>query len=184
MDKPCLKGLINSSAGQHFTQLYRTEVPFKDQALDSLDQMPVADHLNNHPNLSTVASALRSIKLSKTCNCNSIPPDILKLDIPCLTSETHWIMCLCWEERHDPSRHGRMLSPITLFKNKKSRQDCNNHQTISLLKLFGYLFVGKSSWAESRYSQTECIPKVSVVSEWTDQQLTWYSHWDFLKRNI
>ena len=42
----------------HFTQLYETEVPLKDQAIGFLDQMPMADHLDNHPNLSKVISAL------------------------------------------------------------------------------------------------------------------------------
>ena len=37
---------------EHFTQVYGTKEPFKDQALNSLNQMPVADHLDNHPNLS------------------------------------------------------------------------------------------------------------------------------------
>ena len=57
---------------KHFTQLYGTEVPFKDQAFDSLSQMPVADHLDNHQNLSEVVLALSSIKLGKAPGSNGI----------------------------------------------------------------------------------------------------------------
>ena len=32
---------------EHFTQLSNIEVPFKDQALDSLDQIPVVNHLDS-----------------------------------------------------------------------------------------------------------------------------------------
>ena len=70
---------------EHLTQLYSTKVLIKDQVLGSLDKMPVTDHLDRHPNLSEVVLALRSIKLGKTPGSNGIPPQILKLYIPCLT---------------------------------------------------------------------------------------------------
>ena len=60
---------------EHFTQLYGTEVPFEDQALDSLDQMPVTDNLDNHPNLSKVISAWMGIQLGKGSGSDGIPPD-------------------------------------------------------------------------------------------------------------
>ena len=109
---------------EYFSQLYGTEVPFKNQALDSLNQMPVADHLDNHPILSEVISVLRSIKPGKAPHSDGIPPAVLKLDIPPLTSEIHYIICLCWEESIIPQD---MMDAqfITLPKNKGSRLDCN-----------------------------------------------------------
>ena len=66
---------------KHFTQLYSTKVPFKDQALHFLDQMAMVDHLNSLSNVFAIILALRSIKLGKAPGSNGIPSEILKLGI-------------------------------------------------------------------------------------------------------
>ena len=64
-------------AEQIISQLFSTQVPIKNQAPDSIDQMPVADQLNNCTNLSEVISSLRSINLGKALCSSGIPPGIL-----------------------------------------------------------------------------------------------------------
>ena len=60
--------------------------------------MAVADHLDNHPDLSEVVLALGCIKLDKVPGSDNIPPEILKCDISCVTSEIHSVMGLCCKE--------------------------------------------------------------------------------------
>ena len=104
---------------EHSIQLYGTKIPFKNQALDSLNQMPVADYPDNHLNLSEVVSALRSIKLGKAPGSDGIPPEILNLDITHLTSDIHHMMCLFWEGGMIPQGI-KDDQIITLFQNKGS----------------------------------------------------------------
>ena len=140
-----------------FTQLYGTKEPFNDQAPDSLDLMSVEDHLDNHQNLSKVVSALRCIKLGKD---PTIPLEKLKLGIPCLTLEIHCVMCFCWEESIIP-QDMKDAHLTTLFKNKGSRQDCNNYQVKFLLslvnKIFRRVILGRFQvLADRMYPKSQC----------------------------
>ena len=100
---------------EDFSQLYGTKVSFKDQALDSYDQMPVVDHLDSHQNHSRVVSALRSAKPGKAPGSDGIPAEILKLDLSHITSEIYFMLCLCWNTNMVP-QDMKYAKFITLFK--------------------------------------------------------------------
>ena len=133
---------------EHSTQLYDTEVPFKNQALYTLDQMPVADHLDNHPNFSEVISTSSRTRPGKAPGIDVRPSEMPKLDTPHLTWEIHHIMCLCWK-----AQYLKDAQLITLLKTR----DQDKIATIEWSPFWAWWvnFLGQSSKADCRYWWTE-----------------------------
>ena len=69
----------------------------------------------------------------------AITPEVFNSGGDVLAVELHSVISLCWEKRCIPSAF-KDANIITLFKNKRSRHECNNYRGISLLSIAGKVF--------------------------------------------
>jgi len=123
----------------HYSTLYSNPVPFDDSVLDSIEQLPELTSLDSQPTLQEVERALKDMKSGKAPGSDGIPPELLKLDVPVLREHLLDLLVSCWREGRVP-QDLKDAKLVTLFKNKGSRQVCDNYRAIALLSLVGKLF--------------------------------------------
>ena len=136
--------------------------------------------LDSEPNICKLEAVLAEMATSKAPGAGGIPPDVLK----CLKGP---VLEICMTSSFSSGglvqyhRIWETLNIITLYKNKGDRSDCNNYYGISL---------------HHRKALCSCCPKrlqvladriytwtPSVVSEHSNQWLTWTSLLDNYKRS-
>ena len=100
--------------------------------------MPILNYLDILSDISKVISALKALKSGEAPYSDGIPPELLKLGIPCLIVEIHLVMSSFWWEGFIP-QDIKEAKLVTLFKNKVLWHDCNNYYSVSLCSLVGKL---------------------------------------------
>ena len=145
---------------KHFSQLYGSEVPSDNSAVDILDQMPLLNHLDSCPVISKVMYTLKALKFGKVPGSDDIQPGLLQCGIPHTTVKFHQVKSSCWWEDFIPQdMKDAML--VTLFKNKGLRHDCNKYHAIlsSVLseRFFGRVILkGLQELADTMYPKSQC----------------------------
>ena len=124
---------------EHYLELYSTEHTITDQALDTIETLPVMLELDTKPTEDDLSKAIDSLKTGKATGkdqhttrshltrktCTATPP-------ACSTS-------LCWKEGTVPLDMPD-ANIVTLYKNKGDRSDCNTYRGSSLLSVVGKVF--------------------------------------------
>lgn len=124
---------------EHYLELYSTENTVSEEAINSIQTLPVMEELDNMPTMAELVKAINALTSGKAPGIDAIPPDLIKQGKPALLPHLYELLCLCWEEGAVP-QDMRDAKIITLFKNKGDRSDCNNYRGISLLSIVGKVF--------------------------------------------
>jgi len=144
----------------HFSSLYSDPVPFDNSVLDAIEQLPEMAYLDEDTTMQELESALKVLKSGKAPGSDGIPPELLKLNVPVLKDLLLDLLLSCWHKGHVP-QDLKDAKLVTLFKNKGSRQDCDNYRAIALLSLVGKLFARVilkrlQVLAERIYPESQC----------------------------
>ena len=121
---------------EHYLELYSTENTITDQALDTIETLPVMTELDSEPTEDDLSKAIDSLKNGKAPGKDAIPPEVIKHGKHALLHHLHVLLLLCWKEGTVP-QDMRDANIVTLYKNKGDRSDCNNYRGISLLSVVG-----------------------------------------------
>ena len=124
---------------EHYLELYSTENTVSEEALNSIQLMPIMVELDSEPTASEIEKAINGLANGKAPGNDAIPPEVIKQGIPVLLPHLHELLSLCWREGEVP-QDMRDAKIVTLFKNKGDRSDCNNYRGISLLSVVGKVF--------------------------------------------
>uniref|UniRef100_A0A2C9KHL5 Reverse transcriptase domain-containing protein n=1 Tax=Biomphalaria glabrata TaxID=6526 RepID=A0A2C9KHL5_BIOGL len=124
---------------EHYSELYATTSSVSDSALNTINQLPTMNELDEVSNLLDIIKAIDSMAAGKVPGCDGIPPDLLKQCKTTLSQPLHELLCKYWQEGAVP-QDLRDTKIITLYKNKDDRSDCNNYRGISLLSIVGIVF--------------------------------------------
>lgn len=124
---------------EHYLELFSKENTVTQEALDSIENLPVLDELDTEPTLEDLSKAINELASGKAPGEDGIPPKIIKCGTPALLEFLHDLLCLFWREGMVPHDR-RNVKIITLYKNKGDRRDCNNYWGISLLSVVSKLF--------------------------------------------
>ena len=104
-----------------------------------MESLPTMDDLDNEPTVEELSKAITAMAPWKAPGSDGIPADLLQHCKSCLLPLLHDILIKCWREGMVP-QDMRDAKIITLYKNKGTRSDCNNHRGISLLGVAGKAF--------------------------------------------
>ncbi|KAI8519266.1 hypothetical protein Bbelb_025230 [Branchiostoma belcheri] len=124
---------------EHYLELYSQESAVSQDALDSIDDLPVIAELDAEPTMEESSKAIDSMPSWKAPGEDNIPAEVIKCGKPVLLKPLHDLLCLCWKEGKVPHSM-RNSKIITLYKNKGDRSDCNSYRGISLLSIVGKVF--------------------------------------------
>ena len=124
---------------EHYLELYSTENTITDQALDTIETLPVMTEQDSEPTEDDLSKAIDSLKNGKAPGKDAIPPEVIKHGKHALLHHLHVLLLLCWKEGTVP-QDMRDANIVTLYKNKGDRSDCNNYRGISLLSVVGKVF--------------------------------------------
>ena len=124
---------------EHYLDIYSRENTISQEALDSIEDLPVLEELDAEPTLEELSKAINALASGKAPGEDGIPPDVIKCGKTALLEPLHELLCLCWREGEVP-QDMRNAKIITLYKNKGDRSDCNNYRGISLLSIVGKVF--------------------------------------------
>ena len=124
---------------EHYLELYSTENTITDEALDTIESLPVMTELDTEPTEDDLSKAIDSLKNGKATGKYDIPPEVIKHGKPALLHHLHILLLICWKEGtvHQEMRYANI---VTLYKNKGDRSDCNDYRGISLLSVVGKVF--------------------------------------------
>ena len=145
---------------EHYLELYARENSITQEALDTIEELPVLEELDSEPTMEELSKAIDALACGRAPGADSIPPEIIKCGKPALLEPLHELLCLCWKEGKLP-QDMRDAKIITLYKNKGDRSDCNNYREISLLsivgKVFARVFLARLQvLAERIYPESQC----------------------------
>ena len=145
---------------EHYLDIYSKENSVTQEALDSIEDLPVLKELDPEPTLEELSKTIDELASEKAPGEDGIPPEVIKCGKPALLEPLHELLCLCWREGKVP-QDMRNAKIITLYKNKGDRSDCNNYQGISLLSIIGKVFatvvlVRLQVLAERIYPGSQC----------------------------
>ena len=145
---------------EHYLDIYSRENSVTQEALDSIEDLPVLEELDSEPTLEELSKAIDALASGKAPGEDGIPPEVIKCGKPALLEPLHELLCLCWREGKVP-QDMRNAKIITLYKNKGDRSDCNNYRGISLLSIVGKVFarvvlVRLQVLAERIYPESQC----------------------------
>lgn len=121
---------------EHFSSLYSTDAEIDPDALCAIPQLTTLYELDSTINLEEVRQAISRLKNNKSPGPDGIPSEVFKTGGDVLTAELLKVFQVCWQYQCIP-QDLKDSNIITLYKNKGSRQDCNNYRGISLLNLAG-----------------------------------------------
>ena len=124
---------------EHYSALYAKDNMVTEDALNTIESLPVLEELDSQPSLEELGKALDSLAPGKAPGNDGIPAEVLKCHKESLVIELHRLLCLCWRDGSVP-QDMRDANIVTLYKNKGDRSDCNNYRGISLLSTVGKLF--------------------------------------------
>ena len=105
---------------EHYLELYSTENTVSEEALNSIQLMPIMVGLDSEPTASEIEKAINGLANGKAPGNDAIPPAVIK----------HELLSLCWREGQVP-QDMRDAKIVTLFKNKGDHSECNNYSGIS-----------------------------------------------------
>ena len=83
---------------EHYLELYSTENTITDQALDTIETLPVMTALDTEPTEDDLSKAIDSLKNGKAPGKDAIPPEVTKHGKHALLHHLHVIFLLCWKE--------------------------------------------------------------------------------------
>ena len=145
---------------EHYLDIYSRESSVAQEALDSIEDVPILEELDSEPTVEELSKAIDAQASGKAPDEDGIPPEVIKCYKPALLEPLHEPLCLRWREGKVP-QDMRNAKIITLYKNKGDRSDCNNYRGISLLSIVGKVFAGVvlvrlHVLAECIYPESQC----------------------------
>ena len=168
---------------EHYLELYSTENTESEEALNSIQLMPIMVELDSEPTASDIEKAINGLANGKAPENNAIPLEVIKQGIPVIFPHLHELLSLCWREGEVP-QDMRDAKIVTLFKNKGDRSDCNNYRGISLLSVVGKVFARVvvarlQILAECMYPESQCafrsgistVDMIFSVRQWAVQAI-------------
>ena len=124
---------------EHYYDLYSHENIVSQEALNSLEVLPVMEELDMEPTMEELNRAIDALPSGKAPGADGIPPEVIKAGKSILLHPLHELLRLCWKEGQVPQEM-RDSKIVTLYKNKGDRSDCNNYRGISLLSVVSKMF--------------------------------------------
>ena len=121
---------------EHYVDLYSRENSVSQEALETIEDLPVLEELDAEPTIEELSKAIDALSSGKAPGEDGIPPEIIKCGIPALLKPLHAPLCTCWREGKD-HQDIRDAKLITLYKTKGDRSDCNIYRGKSLLSIVG-----------------------------------------------
>ena len=121
---------------ENYTMLYGTDSEIDYGKLQDLPQFEVVAELEDMSTLNDLRSAIKEMSNHKSPGSDGLPAEIFKVLDGNSLLKFYEIIELCWTEEEVPQD---FIDPkfIQLYKNKGSRNDCNNYRGISLLNIAG-----------------------------------------------
>ena len=144
---------------EHYLELYSTENTVSEEALNSIQLMPIMVELDSEPTASLIEKAINGLANDKAPGNGAIPLEVIKQGIPVLLQHLHELLSLCWREAEVP-QDMRDAKIVTLFKNKGDLSDCNNYRGVSLLSVVGS--VCTSCFCQTTDTGRLYIPRISL----------------------
>ena len=147
-------------SSKHYLDIYSRENSVTQEALDSIEDLPVLEELDSEPTLEELSKAINALASGKAPGEDGIPPEVIKCGKPALLEPLHELVCLYWREGKMP-QDMRNAKIITLYKYKGDRSNCNNYRGMCLLSIVGQVFtrvfiVRLQVLAERIYPESQC----------------------------
>ena len=83
---------------ERYLELYSTENTITDEALDTIESLPVMTELDTEQTEDNLSKAIDSLKNSKAPGKDAIPPEVIKQRKTALLHHLHVLLLLCWKE--------------------------------------------------------------------------------------
>ena len=130
------KSSINARWREHFSILLNRPSTVNPIVLDQIPQKPVITSLDLPHTIDEVSKAIRQASSGKSPGMDAIPAEIFKSVGPAALEALHSLLASIWEEEDVPKEF-RNATFVSLFKDRGSKTDCGNYQSISLLSVTG-----------------------------------------------
>ena len=111
---------------EHYLDIYSRENSVTQEALGSIEDLPILEELDSDPTLEELSKAIDALARGKAPGEDGIPPEVINCGKSALLEPRHELLCLCWKEGKVP-QDMRNAKIITLYKNKGDRSDCHNY---------------------------------------------------------
>ena len=79
---------------EHCLDIYFRENSVTQEALDSIEDLPVFEELDSEPTLEELSKAMDALVSRKAPGEDSIPPEVIKCGKPALLEPIHQFLCL------------------------------------------------------------------------------------------
>ena len=83
---------------EHYLELYSTENTITDEALDTIETLPVMTEIDTEPTKDDLSKAIDSLKNGKAPGKDAIPSEVIKHGKHALLHHLHVLLLLCWKE--------------------------------------------------------------------------------------
>ena len=145
---------------EHYSLLYGTDSEIDYARMLDVPQFEVAVELSAMPTLNDLRGAIKAMSNSKSPGMDGLPAEIFKILDDDMLLKLYEVVELCWTEEAVPQDFNDSLF-VQLYKNKGSRNDCNNYRGISLLNVVGKIFARLllprlQLLGERIYPETQC----------------------------
>ena len=111
---------------EHYLDIYSSAYPVTQEALDSIEDLPVLEELDSEPTLEELSKAIDTLARGKAPGVDGIPQKLS--NAANLHYWSHFTNSrVCVGEKARCPRTCVMPKIITLYKNKGDRSDCNNY---------------------------------------------------------
>ena len=121
---------------EHFESVLNRPSTINEEAINRLPQVPTNKALDDPPTLLETQKAIYLLSSGKAPGSDAIPAEVYKEGGTALTERLHHLFLLMWQQETIPQDF-KDASIIHLYKQKGSRQACDNHRGISLLSIAG-----------------------------------------------
>ena len=80
---------------EHYLELYARENSVTQEALDTIEELPVLEELDSEPTMEKLSKAIDALACGRAPGADSIPPEIIKCGKPALLEPLHELLFLC-----------------------------------------------------------------------------------------
>ena len=80
---------------EHYLELYSTENTVSEEALNSIQLMPIVVEIDSEPTASEIEKAIHVLANGKASNNDAISTEVIKQGIPVLLPHLHELLSLC-----------------------------------------------------------------------------------------
>ncbi|XP_050344603.1 uncharacterized protein LOC126769729 [Nymphalis io] len=169
---------------EHFNDvLYPTTLSANLSYVNSLEDFPVSEYLDNPPTFEEFVKAVKRLKNSKSPGMDQLPAEVYKYSGKHIVSRLYHLILNVWETEEVPQEWKDAII-CKLYKAKGDVSDCSSYRGISLLssagKILAHIINSRlSELAEQHLPESQCgfrpsrgaVDAISIVRQLQEKSL-------------